>query len=140
MVKHKKRVKAKKAARKIAHKHAKKYAQKFAGKDLAEFCKKCGSIMIPVKKGSTLYMQCRSCHYKTSRAVKEMRIRENVEKEKKIVVLEKDETMLPLTDKICPQCEHKKAYWWMQQTRNSDEPPTQFFRCFKCHHVWREYK
>ena len=29
--------------------------------------------------------------------------------------------------------------WWMLQTRSADEPTTQFFRCTKCQHTWRNY-
>jgi DNA-directed RNA polymerase subunit M len=59
---------------------------------------------------------------------------------KGITILEKDTTPLPQTSIACPECSHSSAYWWMQQTRSDDEPPTQFFRCAKCKHVWREYK
>ncbi len=105
-----------------------------------EFCKKCGSIMVPIKKGKSVYMQCRKCGYKTRENIREIKIKEDVKQKKQIVVLEDDPTMLPTTEKICPKCEHNRAYWWLQQTRASDEPPTQFFRCVKCHYVWREYK
>lgn len=104
-----------------------------------EFCKRCGSIMVPVK-ARTVHMQCRGCGYKTREKVRDIKIKEGVKQKKQIVVLENDPTMLPTTEKICPNCEHNRAYWWLQQTRASDEPPTQFFRCVKCHRVWREYK
>jgi len=39
----------------------------------------------------------------------------------------------------CPKCGYKKAYWWTVQTRGGDEAATQFFRCMKCNHTWREY-
>jgi DNA-directed RNA polymerase subunit M len=29
--------------------------------------------------------------------------------------------------------------WWMLQTRSADEATTQFFRCTKCKHTWRNY-
>ena len=133
----KKKAKATKKVRRIEK--SKPAAKKM--KELTEFCKKCGSIMLPIKKGSRVMMKCRSCGYQTKENAKDIRISENISgRRKKVIVLEKDETMLPITDKICPECEQKKAYWWMQQTRNSDEPPTQFFRCVKCKHVWREYK
>ena len=105
-----------------------------------EFCEKCGSIMVPIKKGTTTYIKCRGCGKETKRDVKGLKIVEEKEHSRGVVVLEKDPTLLPLTDRVCPICEHKKAYWWMQQTRSADEPPTQFFRCEKCKHTWREYK
>jgi DNA-directed RNA polymerase subunit M len=62
---------------------------------------------------------------------------------KKSVAVEIEEKIetLPLTDEVpCPKCEHKGAYWWTKQTRASDEPETQFFRCAKCNHTWRDYR
>ena len=100
-----------------------------------QFCDKCGSIMIPQKTS----MKCRRCGASKRGTVK-LKISEDVHKIKGITVLEKDETPLPQTLMQCPECNHNHAYWWMQQTRSADEPPTQFFRCVKCQHVWREYK
>jgi len=104
-----------------------------------DFCPKCGSILVPEKKGSTVYMVCRKCKYKTKKASKTLKISDKPVK-KGVVVLESNETNLPVTDKMCPKCENMKAYWWLQQTRSVDEPPTQFFKCTKCNYIWREYK
>ncbi|MEM3032488.1 MAG: transcription factor S, partial [Nitrososphaerota archaeon] len=47
---------------------------------------------------------------------------------------------LPTTHDVeCPQCGNNEAKWWTVQTRSADEPMTQFFRCTKCGHTWREY-
>ena len=137
-------------AKKIKHvvKKTKKRSEKKSihnarreNKIIIEFCKRCGSIMIPIKKGNTTMLKCRSCSYQTKKKIKNLKlVGEEIVKKKEVIILEKDTTMLPITDQVCPSCEHKKAYWWMQQTRASDEPPTQFFRCVKCRHVWREYK
>ncbi len=105
-----------------------------------EFCKRCGAIMLPEKKGSGTVLRCRKCGSVKKKNVKDLRITEQKKKVKGVVVLEKNETMLPVTDKMCPVCENTRAYYWLQQTRAADEPPTQFFRCTKCKHVWREYK
>lgn len=51
---------------------------------------------------------------------------------------ENDETRS--TIKIeCEKCGHDEAVWWMLQTRSADEPTTQFYRCTKCEHTWRDY-
>ena len=105
-----------------------------------EFCEKCGSIMVPIKKGKTAYIKCRGCGKELKKEIKSLKIIEEKTAPKGVVVIEKNTTLLPMTDKACPECEHGRAYWWMQQTRSADEPPTQFFRCEKCKHVWREYK
>lgn len=105
-----------------------------------EFCKKCGSIMVPEKKNKTVALRCRSCGYKVKKAVKEIKLLEKRKNSKTVIVLEKDQTVLPITNMACLKCNNPKAYYWLQQTRSADEPPTQFFRCVKCKHVWREYR
>ena len=105
-----------------------------------EFCKKCRSLMVPIKKGKAIHLKCRKCGYEAKETVRELKISEKVPKGRGVILLEKDEITLPTTDRTCPQCGNEKAYFWLQQTRAADEPPTQFFRCVKCKHVWREYK
>lgn len=109
-------------------------------KSAIEFCEKCGSIMVPIKKGKTAYIKCRGCGREAKKEIKQLKIVEKKIKSKGVVVIEKDTTLLPLTEKECPKCEHDRVYWWLQQTRSADEPPTQFFRCEKCKYTWREYK
>jgi|SRR5919107_2017059 DNA-directed RNA polymerase subunit M/transcription elongation factor TFIIS len=47
----------------------------------------------------------------------------------------------PITDSVeCPKCGNKQAFWWIVQTDSADEPSTQFFRCTKCNHTWRNPK
>jgi DNA-directed RNA polymerase subunit M len=105
-----------------------------------EFCPKCGSITVPVRKGKSVYLKCRGCSYEKKKEVRSLKITEAVKKRRAVAVLEKDISPLPLTEKMCPRCEHPRSHWWLQQTRSADEPPTQFFRCERCKHTWREYK
>lgn len=41
-------------------------------------------------------------------------------------------------DISCQKCSNTKAYFKEFQTRSADEPMTQFFRCTKCGHEWKE--
>lgn len=47
--------------------------------------------------------------------------------------------ILPTIKIDCDKCGHNEAVWWMLQTRSADEPTTQFYRCVKCNHTWRDY-
>lgn len=132
----KKRQRTKKAGRKKSRQKAEKIT-KIGG---IEFCPKCGSITVPVKKGKRTYLKCRGCNYEKKQDVRALKITESIKKKRAVAVLEKDITPLPLMEKTCPRCEHERSHWWLQQTRSADEPPTQFFRCEKCKYTWREYK
>ena len=103
------------------------------------FCPKCGSILMPKKEGSKKLLAC-SCGYK-SKDVSQVTIKEGkVEKAKEVEVVDDSELKtLPLMDAECPECGHKKAYFWLVQTRASDEPETKFLKCEKCRHTWRDY-
>ena len=46
---------------------------------------------------------------------------------------------LPTTTIDCSRCGNDMAFWWMLQTRSADEPTTQFYRCTRCTHTWRNY-
>lgn len=99
-----------------------------------EFCG-CGGVLAPLNKET---LKCRSCGKEVKKSVYG-KITARAEK-KEIVVIEDNAPDLPTTDMECPKCKNSRAYWWLIQTRSADEPPTQFFRCVKCRHVWREYK
>src|SRR3989344_6257362 len=99
------------------------------------FCEKCGNMLVVEKKRKNSYLVCRKCHrvYKTKG--EKFRISSAVTEGKKrvIVMSEKDQfSELPKTRIMCTKCENMESYWWMQQTRSADEPPTMFYRCTKC--------
>ena len=102
------------------------------------FCIKCKSIMLPKKKGSKTVLTCSKCGYSSTQA--KAVLSEKVKKDKrKMDVVEKEETPLPTTEADCSKCGNNKAYYWFLQTRASDEPETQFLKCTKCSHQWRNY-
>ncbi|NOZ81533.1 MAG: transcription factor S [Candidatus Micrarchaeota archaeon] len=107
-----------------------------------EFCEKCGSLMVPKKTKKSAILECRKCgKRKFIKDKKDFKIvQKTSETGRKTVVVDSEMEVLPKTKTQCPKCENNEAFWWMQQTRSADEPPTRFFRCTKCSHTWREYQ
>lgn len=102
------------------------------------FCPKCGSILMPKKDGSKKVLAC-SCGFKSKDTDQATIKEEKIEKTKDVEVIDRNIETLPLMDADCPECGNKKAYFWLVQTRASDEPETKFLRCQKCRHTWRDY-
>jgi DNA-directed RNA polymerase subunit M len=113
-----------------------------------EFHEKDGGLYMPKKVGSKTVLVCRTCGHKKEANIKKKEFSLTTEIKKTggpaagIVVVEKKAQFeaLPRTQTVCPNCGNREAYWWMQQTRGGDEPPTRFHRCTRCNHVWREYE
>lgn len=114
-----------------------------------EFCPKCGTRLVPKKgteeKKPNLVMACPKCGYKKRRPARAMKpIPKVIEHspQETIAVISKEEQklrVLPTVRIECPKCGNNLAYVWQVQTRGSDESSTQFFRCTKCDHTFREY-
>ena len=105
---------------------------------MVEFCNSCGAIIMG-KKGEDV--TCPSCG-KSKKAKEEVSLSQKVDKKENIEILNtKDTTQIhPTTQVECPQCKSTEAYYWTKQTRAADEPETQFFKCVKCSHQWRDYR
>lgn len=110
------------------------------------FCPKCGSrLTLSQKSNGESVMTCHKCGYveattekitTTPKITAEWKLRED------IVVIGKEEEKirtLPTIRIECPKCSNIEAYWWLVQTRGTDEATTQFFKCTKCGYTWREY-
>ena len=102
------------------------------------FCPKCKMLMRPIHLDGKHTLYCDTCNIKKEEEItfKEKGVSPIIVTE----AVEENLEALPKTDQICPVCSHRKAYWWLRQTRAADEPPTSFFKCEKCGHVWREYR
>ena len=93
---------------------------------------------MPVEVNGKIKLEC-GCGYKRG-AKQRITVKEKVQKEERgSGIIENEESTMPTVKEECPKCKNAKAYWWSEQTRASDEPETQFFRCTKCKHTWREY-
>ena len=104
-----------------------------------KFCSKCGTVL--KYDAEKKVMVCPKCETEEQMEESIEISKENKEKEKIIVIGKKERNLrtLPQTRVKCPKCDNTTAYWWMVQTRSIDESATQFFRCTKCNHTWRDY-
>ncbi len=107
---------------------------------MMRFCQKCKVLMRPKKEKNKIYLVCPKCG-KTEQIKEKIVISTHLEKkeESKIIKSFEAEESLPKINAICPKCGNNEAYWWTQQTRSADEPPTEFYKCTKCGYQWRSY-
>lgn len=111
-----------------------------------EFCEKCGKILkaLEEEEGTErITLVCKACGIKKNADDISMTEIQEIEHKKiteEVALHGFDEKInMPETSAECPECRHAKAYYWMEQTRAADEPPTRFYKCVKCGNVWREY-
>jgi len=105
-------------------------------------CPKCGNILIPKREKNKTILYCPKCKksFKLEKEVKlENKLKKEVE-EVKVIGKREQEKNLPKTKVICPKCGNDEAYYYLQQTRAADEPPTTFYICTKCGYSWRGYE
>ncbi len=102
-----------------------------------EFCPKCGAIMFP--KEDTFQCKCGFKKDITKDLADKYAVSEKVESKDTVIFTGDDINTLPTTKAVCPKCDNKEAFWWLQQTRRADESETRFFRCSSCKYTWREY-
>jgi DNA-directed RNA polymerase subunit M len=98
-------------------------------------------MMVPTTEDdSKKVLKCRSCGH--TKGIKgRLTVSQNIEKtpRDKIIVVEDDSIPMPVTKASCPKCDNNDAYYWTVQTRRGDEGATEFYRCTKCKHTWRNY-
>ncbi|MGC2571083.1 MAG: transcription factor S [Candidatus Nitrosopolaris sp.] len=105
---------------------------------IVKFCPKCEKRMKPRIEEDIL--SCPKCGLIAQREEKsEVNLIRDPPGSLKIMEAEKGLDALPTTTIDCSRCGNDVAFWWMLQTRSADEPTTQFYRCTKCTHTWRNY-
>ena len=101
----------------------------------------CPTCEIRLKKNDS-GLQCPQCGYLEGRDKKiSKKVTEEEQEVSEFNVLDENEgkESLPTIKIECEKCGHDEAVWWMLQTRSADEATTQFYRCVKCSHTWRNY-
>ena len=115
-----------------------------------EFCPTCGSFLAPTKSkvGDEIVVvfACGKCGYtkQVPGKVARLRTRKVIQSKRKpslTVISEEDQKMttMPTIKVECPKCGNNLVFVWQVQTRGGDEASTQFMRCTKCSHTFREY-
>jgi DNA-directed RNA polymerase subunit M len=111
-----------------------------------EFCPDCGCRLEPKKSQGTVVLACTKCNYvkqaegNRSQA-KVVRIIQPTSQPFMTVISEEDQKVktMPTIHMKCEKCDNTTVYVWQVQTRGGDEASTQFMRCTKCGHTFREY-
>jgi DNA-directed RNA polymerase subunit M len=115
-----------------------------------EFCPTCGSFLAPTKSrvgdDTVMVFACSKCGYTKPALAKkaQLRVKRVVQRKSKqsvTVISQEDQKMqtMPTIRIECPKCGNNLVFVWQVQTRGGDEASTQFMRCTKCSHTFREY-
>jgi DNA-directed RNA polymerase subunit M len=111
-----------------------------------EFCPDCGSRLVPKKTEALVSMVCSKCGYvkKDLERTNESKasgkvIKHTLQQQVTVIAKEDQVNTMPTMRMECPKCGNMLVYVWQVQTRGGDEASTQFFRCTKCNHTFREY-
>jgi len=115
-----------------------------------EFCPTCGCFLAPAKSKvgdeTVVVLACSKCGYTKQAAgkAKPLRTGRVIHRKAKpavTVISEEDQKIqtMPTIKVECPRCGNNLVFVWQVQTRGGDEASTQFMRCTKCGHTFREY-
>ncbi len=111
-----------------------------------EFCPECGCRLEPKKNKDAVMLACSKCSY-TKQApsnrsqAKVVRFIQPTSQPFMTIISEDEQKIktMPTIRMKCEKCENNMVYVWQVQTRGGDEASTQFMRCTKCGHTFREY-
>jgi len=111
-----------------------------------EFCPECGCRLEPKKTEDTVVLACSKCNYVKEAAnnraqAKVVKVIQPTSQPFMTVISEEEQKIktMPTIHMKCEKCDNTTVYVWQVQTRGGDEASTQFMRCTKCGHTFREY-
>jgi len=114
-----------------------------------EFCPECGSVLRPKKtdadNGISIVLACSKCGYVKKESVNGADagvgkvISHSTQESVTVIPKDQEVSTMPTIKMECSKCGNRLCYVWQVQTRGGDEASTQFFRCTKCNHTFREY-
>jgi DNA-directed RNA polymerase subunit M len=111
-----------------------------------EFCPNCGCRLEPRKVDEQVVLACSKCDYtkqasgNRSQAKVVKVIQPATQPFMTVVTAEESKISTMSTIKMkCEKCSNTECFVWQVQTRGGDEASTQFMRCTKCGHTFREY-
>ncbi len=113
-----------------------------------EFCPNCGSRLEPKKTGigASFLLACSKCGHTKQPVDRKVEARtgkviQPKPKQFMTVISEEEQKIktMPTIRMECDKCGNMEVYVWQVQTRGGDEASTQFMRCTKCGHTFREY-
>jgi DNA-directed RNA polymerase subunit M len=95
----------------------------------------------------SVVLACPKCGYAKQSTEKRvgLKVRKTIQQPKRqqsvTVISEEDQKMttMPTIKVECPKCGNNLVFVWQVQTRGGDEASTQFMRCTRCSHTFREY-
>jgi DNA-directed RNA polymerase subunit M len=111
-----------------------------------EFCPDCGCRLEPKKIKEAVMLACTKCSYvkQTANSRDQAKVVKvfTPKTQPSVTVISQQEGKVNTMSTIkmkCDQCGNMEVYVWQVQTRGGDEASTQFMRCTKCGHTFREY-
>jgi DNA-directed RNA polymerase subunit M len=111
-----------------------------------EFCPECGCRLEPKKVDDTVVLACTKCSYVKQAAsnrsqARVVKVIQPTVQPFMTVISEEEQKIktMPTIHMKCEKCDNTTVYVWQVQTRGGDEASTQFMRCTKCGHTFREY-
>lgn len=111
-----------------------------------EFCPECGCRLEPKKAKGSAVLACTKCSFVKEAAGTRSQARVikviTPKTQPFMTVISEEEQKIKTMPTIrveCEKCGNNLVYVWQVQTRGGDEASTQFMRCTKCGHTFREY-